>query len=170
MALPGRGASFSKNISFVPRKGSSKGQRGIKVAFKILKSKKLDKLVKYYGKPYKIAVRRAMQEAMEDILKRAKADTPVDTGRLRDSGRIKKPAGTGRVVWKWEVMFGGIKVSPSERNDKRGSILVDYAQKIHEIGGRNGKPNFLLDNWNLVMSGINNRIEKQLRRDLPKVL
>jgi len=173
MALPGKGASFSTGIGTIPRRGSSFGQRGIKVSFKVLKSKKLTNLKKYYGKPYKAAVVEAMNNEMEKILKASREDAPLFTGRLRASGRIVRPRGTGRTVWNWEVRFGGIRLAPTGEgvDDKRGVILVDYAQKIHELGGKRGKgKNFLLRNWNKAMRGITARINRDLRKALPRVI
>jgi hypothetical protein len=163
MGLPGRGANFD-----VTGKTFKKG--GVKVAFQVLKSKKLNNLKRFYGRQYHRALNEAMNKEMESILKRARADTPVDTGRLRKSGRILKPAGRGRVVAQWEIRFGGIRVHSSK--DGRGNRLVDYASIIHERGGKagNGKANFLIDNWNAALLTITNKIDRQLRKRLPRFI
>lgn len=173
MALPGKGASFSTGVGTIPRRGSSFGQRGIKVSFKVLKSKKLNNLKKYYGRPYKAAVVEVMNNEMKNILKAAKEDTPVFTGRLRKSGRIVKPRSTGKTFLQWEIRFGGIRLAPTGEgvDDKRGVILVDYAQKIHELGGKRGRgKSFLIRNWNKAMRGITGRINRNLRKTLPRVI
>ena len=138
-----------------------------------MKSKKLTNLRKHYGRPYNAAVTAAMNKEMARILKKAKKDTPVLTGRLRSSGRLEKPRGKGRTVWQWEIKFGGVKRKQTVgKSDGRGSRLVDYARKIHETGGsgRSGKANFLLDNWNEAMLGLDAKINRELRKTLPKVL
>ena len=58
---------------------------------------------------------------METTLLEAKKEVPVDTGRLRDSGRLEK-SGQGPTR-KWEVKFGGVSV---------GGEFVDYAVVVHE--------------------------------------
>jgi hypothetical protein len=166
MPLPKSGGGhLTKSFSTGTLK-SPKG--GIKVGFKILKSKRLDNLRKHYGKPFNAAIARAMNKEMTRILKKAKKDTPVDTGRLRDSGRLEKPRGKGRTVWQWEIKFGGVRRRATVRNDGRGNRLVDYARIVHAKGGRNGKANFLLDNWNIALRGLDAKMNREVRKSLPK--
>jgi len=62
---------------------------------------------------------------MQNTLQKAKAQTPIDTGRLKQSGRVERTS--QGPTKKWEIKFGGTSV--------RGKF-VDYAIAAHEGGKR----------------------------------
>jgi len=81
---------------------------------------RLQRQLKSLEKNVSAELSKEMESMMEDVLRAAKKDTPVKTGRLRDSGRLEKT--DFGATKKWEVKFGGISV--------RGKA-VDYAAKVH---------------------------------------
>ena len=95
-------------------------------------------------------ISKEIDSIMGDVLNDAKSETPVDTARLRDSGRREKTkSGSTK---KWEVKFGGVSV--------RGKF-VDYAIPVHETQ----KP-FLVEPFDRAKP----RILKDLHRKMDKLL
>lgn len=67
---------------------------------------------------------KATEHELEKLLADAKANTPVDTGRLQRSGRVFKPrVNKRRGTISFQVIFGGISVM---------GRFVDYAFIVHE--------------------------------------
>jgi hypothetical protein len=94
----------------------------------------------------------ATEEELNHMLNDAKAMTPVDTGRLQESGRVLAPrtSKTATAV-SFQVMFGEITV--------RGRF-VDYALIVHET--HQSKPKFLERAEAMHMPDMADRIEKKV--------
>lgn len=81
-------------------------------------SKALDKI----GREVVSQVNKTIAEEVEQLLIEAKELAPVETGRLRDSGRLVKRKGPSGVMY--EIVFGGVT---------RKGKFVDYAVAVHEL-------------------------------------
>lgn len=94
----------------------------------------------------------ATEEELNALLRDAKAMTPVDTGRLQESGRVLAPR-TSKTAVKvdFQVIFGAITV--------RGRF-VDYALIVHET--HPSKSKFLERAEQEHMPGMPDRIEKKV--------
>ncbi len=93
----------------------------------------------------------ALSQEGESIMGNAKKDTPVDTGRLRSTGHVKRPKLSGKKV-EVELAFG-----------------TDYAIFVHEIAGAahpSGKAKFLEANVLAAQSGFGRRVADKMERHL----
>lgn len=98
------------------------------------------------------ALKIATKEELDALLLDAKAMTPVDTGRLQESGRVLAPRVAKRAVKiDFQVMFGAITV--------RGRF-VDYALIVHET--HPSKSKFLERAAQEHIPGMPDRIEKKV--------
>ena len=94
-------------------------------------------------------VSATLRTEAEHVMTAAKADTPVDTGRLRASGHVEGPSRTSQ----------GIEVTLA--------YGTDYAVYVHEIMGRHhpvGRAKFLESNvdmaWPRILAALNSAMEK----------
>lgn len=100
------------------------------------------------------AVAGALQRGLEDeagtIMEAAIDQVPVDTGALRDSGRIERPQASGREV---TIAFGF------------GGGDVDYAVYVHEdlqATHTNGKAKYLEDPALQAVAGMDDRLTRYI--------
>ena len=97
----------------------------------------------------------ALFQEGETIMGKAKKDTPVDTGRLRSTGHVKRPEESGKKV-SVELAFG-----------------TDYAVFVHEIDGANhptGRSKFLEANVLAAEAGFGGRVADRMEKHLQRGL
>ena len=87
-------------------------------------SKEIDKM----GKDVIKQTNDALRQELEQMLVTAMELAPVESGRLRDSGRIEKRKGPSGV--KFQLIFGGVT---------RKGKFVDYAAHVHELHRTNSQ-------------------------------
>jgi Bacteriophage HK97-gp10, putative tail-component len=98
-----------------------------------------------FGKDVLNAALKATETELTKLLADAKENAPVDTGRLRESGRLIR-SGTN-----FSVVFGDVTV--------RG-IEVDYAQIVDL------RTNYLQDAADKHLSGLADKVTKEVNRKL----
>jgi len=96
----------------------------------------------------------------------SKEAVPVDTGRLKTSIHVQtKQSGGHSYQDSAGNTFDGRMNVQLEDTDVAVGTNVNYAEKIHERGGRGGKgQDFLLNAFNASRTNLLNRLAKALRK------
>ena len=133
-----------------------KGRRGA-VHFDVSQLKLIDTFLEKLKKAGVKAIQEALEEEADKILAMAQTLTPVDTGRLKESGRVIKPRRDAtKTKFEYVIIFGGIQV--------RG-LFIDYALEVHErtdVPHRVGQAKYLSTAFRMALPGLAKRIEARL--------
>lgn len=134
-----------------------------KLVWDISELTKVDKFLSQLKRKGIRIMQTELNKISMEILRNAKAKTPVLSGRLQFSGRVIRPSKSAtNTRFKYQVVFGGITVSNKTGRGPTGPIHVDYAEKQENIH------HFLEDAFNNALPKIESRIVGALRKEIKK--
>lgn len=114
--------------------------------------------VQKFGEDYLAQAKEAVFEELNRVLQETLEITPIDTGRLRESGRVFRPKSSKREMRvSFNVMFGGVKIRGRE---------VDYAAAVHEatdVNFKRGQAKYLETTWARLGPGFAQRVANRIK-------